>query len=411
MNQRSVNHRVMGLIGLKDHFFNMILVTKNGSLTDGEHLVTGAFPNPLDALRLLKLGELQKRLERHLFFPSAHQLYVRAAVRSLSRLIRKNLEDGLDVTIVTCLPPHDLSMIGLSLKAAFPRICWLVDWQDLWSYDEYYFDKIPKYKQKKLLSLEKHIVDTCDMNITTNEMARDVLQQLYQVPSQRLTSICHHFDVHDLENTPVPASFSAPTHGQRPVTLGFLGTLFKPPKMPGARVVAAVEHARHSGLDVRLEIVGDSSDGARRAARACSDGAIVLHGRTSHRASLAKIAHCDFLLLAMSELPNCRVVMNIKLPHYLLLGRPILALVPEESVVADIVRATGSGYVIAATSDWGEELVRVVGAHLSGQTRLERVDSEIMKYSWESVRCQWLEVISCGTGAAARERRPDAAGS
>jgi len=53
-------------------------------------------------------------------------------------------------------------------------------------------------------------------------------------------------------------------------------------------------------------------------------------------------------MLALSDSPNCNVILHSKLPHYLSLERPILALVPENSAVAEIVTETGTGYVIPA---------------------------------------------------------------
>ena len=118
-----------------------------------------------------------------------------------------------------------------------------------------------------------------------------------------------------------------------------------------------------------------------------------LHGKTSHIESLRRIARCEFLLLVLADLPNSEAVMSIKLPHYLLLQRPILAIVPERSAVADIIRETGSGYVIPARYDWGDALRKVLQDYLNGKNLPERNDRAIEECSWENISKQWMELI------------------
>ena len=104
-------------------------------------------------------------------------------------------------------------------------------------------------------------------------------------------------------------------------------------------------------------MVSRTFEGARQ--RLARDGTL-LHGRTSHSEGIALLSQYDFLLLLLADLPNSRAVMSIKLPHYLLVGRPIIAVVPEQSAVADVVRETGTGVVIAAESDWADQLQSVL---------------------------------------------------
>lgn len=133
---------------------------------------------------------------------------------------------------------------------------------------------------------------------------------------------------------------------------------------------------------------------AKKAVGQSENDGVILHGRTSHRKSLRRISRCDFLLLALSDLSNCHVVMNIKLPHYLLLKRQILAMVPDNSAVADIIRETGSGYVIPAGCDWGDGLKKVLQGYLNGKKLPERNDRAIERYSWENISKQWMGVFS-----------------
>ena len=163
--------------------------------------------------------------------------------------------------------------------------------------------------------------------------------------------------------------------------------------MPGSKVVRAIRHLRSSGINVELQVYGGMPDFLENSHQGLSNDGIFLHGRTNHSESLRRIMHCHFLLLVLADLPNCRAVMSIKLPHYLALRRPILAIVPDQSAVADIVRRTGSGYVIPTTSNWGDELKKMLGHYLSGKNCPDRNETAIEGYSWENISKQWIEVI------------------
>jgi len=120
------------------------------------------------------------------------------------------------------------------------------------------------------------------------------------------------------------------------------------------------------------------------------EGVLFLHGKASHEESLRKLGQCDYVLLALSDLPNCRAVMSIKLPHYLMLGHPILGIVPEQSATGEIIMKTGSGFVIPSDVDWGEALQQILS---NNKTNLQRNEKVIESYSWENISKQWLSVL------------------
>jgi len=388
-----LNTRVKGVLSLSELFEEMKLVTKTGTFDQERDLVIGSYPNPLSLLRLVGLDKIKSSSERYIYFPSPTILYVWRVVKILKKRIKRNLSAGKRICLLTCVPPHDIALIGLHLKSTFPEINWIVDWQDFWSYDEYYFDRIPAVYKKRLLELEKSIFLNCDTNITTNLKAKALFEKYYNIPSHKVISIPHHFYRSELDEIKAKANQSPVYKKDRQINIGFLGNLFKLPKMPGPRVVEAVNSINKSGLNIKLHIFGDRSHLAKQAAAQSPNGSIIIYSPMSHKESMKMIAGCDFLLLAMSELPNCRVVMNIKLPHYLLLGKTIIAMVPENSAVADIVKETGSGYVIPSTSCWRDELINILQNYSVGKKPPKRNNREIEKYSWEKISKEWIRVI------------------
>jgi glycosyltransferase involved in cell wall biosynthesis len=295
---------------------------------------------------------------------------------------------------LTCVPPHDLSLIGLSLKTEFPEIRWLVDWRDLWSYDVYYFEQVPRIFRNRILSLERKVFANCDVIVTTNIKAKRIIEKLHEVSPERTMSINHCFYRPDFDGSTRTGNPWSSCKRDGLINIGFLGNLFKPPKVPGSRVVEAIESAIGSGVDVKLHIFGDTTELAKKAVIESLNNAVILHPWTTHKESLKKISKCDFLLLALSDFPNCDVIMHGKLPHYLLLEKPILAMVPEKSVVADIIRETNSGYVIPTEAGWSAALAKILRDYSTEGKVPKRNEAAIEKYSWDNISRQWLEVIS-----------------
>lgn len=390
--QNSIKRREKMILGLRESYAKMVLVTQTGTMVNDKNIVVGAYPNPFGLLRILGFHKFKKKLEKYIYFPSQTILYVRPAIKKLKKMIRRDIKDGKKVTLITSVPPHGISLIGLSLKKYFSKIHWIVDWRDLWSYDEYYFNRTPKLYKRKLLKLEKKIMENCNINITTNQNAKKVLENHYNVSPNRVISISHSFNRTDLSGFDQLENKSD-HKGDGQIHIGFLGYLFKLPKVPGYKVVEAIENVNKSGITIKLHIFGDKTDKAKKVAELSKDGQVILHPPTSHEESLRKISDCDFLLLALSDLPNCHVIIHGKLPHYLLLKRPIIAMVPNKSAVADIIKETGSGYVISTNSDWGYELKKILSNYTEGLNLPIRNENEIEKYSWANISKEWLNII------------------
>jgi glycosyltransferase involved in cell wall biosynthesis len=286
-----------------------------------------------------------------------------------------------------------LSIIGLSLKKTFPELDWIVDWQDLWSLDEYYLKRVPALYGNKIMKLENKVLTNCDVNVTTNKKAERLLIEHYNVPPERTVAVNHHFYRPDIPEDLRPPKNHHDFKAASKIKIGFLGNLFKPPKVPGAKVVEAIRNLRKLKLNIELHVFGDSSKTAQEAASNSADDSVVLHPQATHKKSLLNISKCQFLLLALSDLPNSRLVMHGKLPHYLLLKLPILAIVPQDSFVAQVIRETGSGYVIPTESVWEEQLENIIMSYSEPEYYSQRNQKEIEKYSWDNISKCWLRVI------------------
>jgi len=391
-SRESLNQREKGLLKLEHLFDKIVLIAKEGNRMDEKNIVVHPYPNPFGLLRVAGLNNFKTFIERYFLFPSRNIFFVIPAIRKLKEIVSGDLANGRKVTILSCLPPHDFAIIGLSIKKKYPGIRWVVDWQDLWSYDEYYYMRVPKLYRELLRVIEKSILFSCDVNVTTNPKAKRVLKDYFNVPGDKVVAIHHHYNEDDIYTHTKDRRTARAACLDDMLNIGFLGNLFKYPKVDGERIVDTVQAISVGGLPIKLHIFGDRSKYAKAAARS-QKGRILLYEPTSHAESLRRISKCNFLLLVLSESENCNIIMNIKLPFYISLDLPIIAIVPENSSVADIIRETGTGYVIPSAEDWKVGLKRVLVNHMEGTNIPTRNLLAIHSYSWEKISPQWASVL------------------
>ncbi len=388
-----INERVNRIFSLKDHFSKMVLVCPTKGQDGKDSLNITPYINPVGILRLLGLNKLKKCIEQQVFFPSASILYVSAAKKILLQQVKEDLEQGLEVCLITCVPSHALCLLGLYLKQQVPEIKWIMDWQDLWSLDKNYASITPKWQQNRLLKTESETFAKADINITTNQYAKKVLENQFNVPPDKVIAITHPFHNEDLsENSDTKIKIAKTT--PKTITIGFLGNLFKAPKVPGEKVLEAIEYSKINGLDIDLHICGGLPETVIKKSKIYQEKyGLQFHGNFNHTTSLNIIAQCDFMLLVLEDLPVSQTIVHSKLPHYLLTGKPILAIAPSQSAIADIIQETGAGYLISAEKHWGEQLQNILQQYLNNTPLPKRNEPAIQNYSWDHIKTQWLNVI------------------
>jgi hypothetical protein len=310
-------------------------------------------------------------------------------IERLSSLICDDLARGHRVTVLTCAPPHALCLVGRRLKKAFPGIRWVIDWQDLWSSDETYFRRIFALYRPHARRMEREMVMGCDVNVTTNERARRWLEGQFGVSDDRTMAIAHHIE---FESGSLPGSHGCTERMAFAPRIAFMGRLFKGVKVPGARLLRALAEVRAIGrLQPELHLYGHQGPEFEEFVGREADFGLKWHGVVEQSQVVEELRGYDYLLLVLGDLPNSRLIMHLKLSEYLVAGPPILAVVPSDSAVADIIRKTGTGFVIPAEGDWTNGLRRALETGVGGLP--VRVETEIERYSWRHISEQWVSAL------------------
>lgn len=380
------NYRARKVFELRKNFDKVIVIAKNGKSGTNLH-VTGAYPNPFNILKQFGLSKLKLQLEKLFYFPNAGILFIKRAMKKVTIIIESENRNSR-IVILTFTPPHSNALLGYEIKRKYPEIKLLIDWQDLWTYDDYHLNKTAKIYQRNLKKLEHAILNTADLNIVTNEFAAETLADTFKIPSSKIVSIYHPFDRSELRQK-VKNSIS-----QKKIKFGFLGHFTKPPKVSGERVLAALEYCRTNEIDLEFNIYGDEQKSTKDIIFKNKFEFVSLHKRVKHVESLNNLLINDFLILSLEDLPNTKIIMHGKLSHYLMLQIPIIAFVPEDSFVAELIRRTGSGYIISNEENAGKVLFDIIRNFDYDEYLKNRNAEEIEKVSWTNISKRWLSIFN-----------------
>ncbi len=384
----SKDRRVATLAELRHWLPRLTIVCEDGDLLDGHRMAVSVWPPVTSLVRRAGFSRAASALNAMLYFPSPRIRYARAFWRRVEPAVHETLTAGDTVTIITIAPPHDLGVLGLWLKRKYPSARWVVDWGDLWTYDEYYANAIPRRLLADVKRLEQQIFDVSDMNVVTNPKAREVVMRRHGVPPERVVSIPHAVNPVDRDGQPWDIQ---PTRSGGSHLIGVLGGIFKEPKVPGEQVIATLKTARTLGADLGLRLIGDPAAPFRPST---AEEWIEVLPRTSYAAAMRAAGECDVLLLALADLPNTKVIMHTKLADYLALAKPVVALVPPDSYAAELVRRAGAGVVLPLGPRCAESLVTHLRALLPGTVR--RCEDLIEPLRSRAVVQKWLRAIAPG---------------
>ena len=232
----NINYRAARLLELGERINIKLICCKANNTREIENIIQIKKQiNLFSVFRKLKLKFLYNYLNKSFYFPSPLVLYCKNVISYLKNEIARNNETRF--ILITICPPHDIALIGYSLKKEFPNIKWLNDLQDLWTFDDYYFNQLSNRFKRKAQRVEGKLLDTADRTIVTNDYARDWCLKKFNISKEKILSIYHPY-----ESFSFTKKFSADEllnriKYKKKIRLAFVGSLFKEPKVPGSYLI------------------------------------------------------------------------------------------------------------------------------------------------------------------------------
>ncbi len=278
------------------------------------------------------IDELSIWIRGNFFIPDARMFWIRPTVKYLSRYLKDNKVDA----ILTDGPPHTNTVIGMRLAQKF-NIPWLADFQDPWTQVDYYAKmKIGKHADRKHRRLEQEVFRTArKITIASPTWAKD----LESIGARNVDVIYYGYDEDDFRDL-------KPSHNDDRFIISHTG-IMGPDRNPETlfrvlrdMTVEDPEFARR----LRLVLAGPVDPAVSDAIKTYGlEAYYEAWGNIPRRQALQLNMDSGILLLPINKAPNAKGRLPGKLYEYLRVGRPVLALGPEDSDAAEIIRQTQAG--------------------------------------------------------------------
>lgn len=262
------------------------------------------------------------------FIPDARVWWVKPSVRFLKEYLREHPVDA----IISTGPPHSMHLIAMALKQA-TGLPWIADLRDPWTGIDFYGQlSLTGWADRRHHRLEREVLTTADRVVTVSwSWARD----LEALGAQQVEVINNGFDRDDVPKDPVAVD--------ERFSLVHIGSMSATRDLPGLwKALAAIMaedpvfHARFA-----LRFVGPVDHSVVESATAAGLGAhIERMGRVSHAEAMRQMQRARVLLLPINDTPNSAGILPGKLYEYLSVGRPILAVGPQDGDVARVLGDT-----------------------------------------------------------------------
>jgi glycosyltransferase involved in cell wall biosynthesis len=308
------------------------------------------------------------------FIPDARIGWYSHAVKAGLEAIER---EGIDA-IYSSSPPYTCALIarGLKRKSGLP---WIAGFRDPWTGFITTPDRwaLPAKVDRMLehaVFKESNLVEVAWLGIM-----KDARKKYPDLPEEKFHHLPNGFDSHDFP-TVDPASRT-----DNRFTLTYTGSMYGR-RNPDALLKAVERLVSRGEVDpakIRLRFIGRFGEEVMEMFRSSGlDAAIEVVGYMPHRESIAQLLLSDALLLVVDECDESDEVVPGKVYEYIGSGHPLLAVAPERSAIADLIRETRSGYVAHQSNLAGiaDAFLRLYNDHLNGTRSLLPDNEAIARY-------------------------------
>lgn len=265
----------------------------------------------------------------NVFIPDARVFWVKPSVLFLEKYIRENEID----TIITSGPPHSLHLIGLALKER-TKAHWIADFRDPWTTIGYHNKlKLSASAAKKHKELESIVLNEADQILVTSQTTKKEFEVLTTKPIEIITN---GFDVEKVARQPLDEKFSIAHIGS------FLSE--RNPRILWKCLKEIIKENPDFKKDFELKLIGAVSQEVLDALAEFRLNSYVNNlGYVSHKTAVEHQKKSQVLLLVEINSEDTKSIIPGKLFEYMASERPILAIGPEGSDFASIIKETNTG--------------------------------------------------------------------
>ena len=265
----------------------------------------------------------------NLFIPDARVFWVKPSVAYLHKYI---VENNID-TIITSGPPHSLHLIGLELKQKLD-VKWYADFRDPWTTIGYHKSlRLSSFAAKKHKALEHKILNTADTIIVTSKTTKSEFEAITNKP---IAVITNGYDTEQVEKQTLDAKFS----------LAHIGSFLseRNPMILWESLIELIQEIPDFKAHLEIKLIGAvSQEVLGTISQFGLDQYLNNLGYVSHTEAIAHQRRSQVLVLIEIDSEDTKSIIPGKLFEYMVSGRPIVAIGPDDSDFAEIITNTNTG--------------------------------------------------------------------
>lgn len=312
--------------------------------------------------------------------PDPRKFWIKPSVKFLTNYLNENPVD----LIVSTGPPHSMHLIALGLKKKFDTP-WIADFRDPWTGIDFY-DKLkltgPAHKKHRKLELK--VLQGADRVVTVSpQWAKD----LSKISGRSVEVVQNGFDPEDFINIDEqPYKEFYITH------LGALNRDRNPSLFWEILGKIADENPDFRNR-LRIHLIGQTDSAAITDIKNNGLSAnLILTGHLPHKQGLTELSKSQVLLLPVNNVPGASAILTGKMYEYLAVKRPILAICPEDSVLAEILKKTDAG--TAADFNDIDKMRSVIENYFNRfeQGKLQLKSKSVEKYSRKNLAAEFMNI-------------------
>lgn len=272
------------------------------------------------------------------FIPDPKVFWVKPSVKFLSNYLKKNKVD----VIISTGPPHSMHLIAKKLHQKH-TLKWIADFRDPWT-DLYYNEEFKQLSFAKNINkkLEISVLKNADCVLTVSNS----LKKEFAKKAKRVAVITNGFDDEVLTEDSIALD--------KKFTISYIGLL---PKQSNPKLLFRVLNTLSLEnpdfkKDLKINFIGDISEDVKIEIdlRDLSANTAFI-GYVSHEKAIEYQKKSQVLLLLIPNVEKAEGILTGKLFEYLTAKRPILAMGPENGDLAEILKNTNAGVVVAFNNE------------------------------------------------------------
>jgi glycosyltransferase involved in cell wall biosynthesis len=293
----------------------------------------------LEKLRGKKSENYRRAIRNHLLrikyleFPDGQLIWAISAYFLALKIIKKHPVD----VIFTTSAPYSNHLIGFWLKRT-TGIPWVADFRDEWSKNP--IISIPTKIHRVLINkVERQIVNSADHVISVSEPIVESFRRLSD-DTHKFSAITNGYDKNDFAFVKEDMGL----HLDKKFRMTNVGSFYETPIHFFQAVESLLSCGEIPSEDLQIELVGKFSNPFQFIKPAWKD-IIKYTGYLNHRLAIVELLKANVLFFAISNRRGKQMYPG-KVFEYLATGIPILAMVPRDSITAELIHKTRAGWVV-----------------------------------------------------------------